>query len=291
MRVAVIGKSGQLARCLAGNVPAGVECVCLGRAQLDIGSAKPVFDALTSHCPDLVINASAYTAVDKAESDREAAFALNELGAARLAEFAAAHNIPLIHVSTDYVFDGVSSRPYTEDDATAPLNVYGESKLAGERAVARIWHAHIIVRTSWLFSAWGSNFVKTMLRLGAGSGSLRVVADQYGRPTSAHELANVLWAIAMRVGSASSPAGHWGIYHYAEDGVTNWAEFAEAIFASPHAGRAETPQVQKIGTVDYSTPARRPRNSVLDCSKIKRVFGIRPKPWTQSLSDVLQKIQ
>lgn len=290
MRVVVIGKSGQLAQCLAATAPSGVELNCLGRQECDITDSANAFEALTSRNPDILINASAYTAVDKAESNRDAAFALNENGPAALAGFAARRGIPLIHVSTDYVFDGSSLRPYTEEDPVAPLNVYGASKLAGELAISRIWHNHIIVRTSWLFSAWGSNFVKKMLELGRKSHTLRVVADQYGRPTSAHELANVIWRIGTSIGLDCARSERWGIYHYADAGETNWADFAAAIFASPHVELARLPEIHRIGTADYPTPARRPRHSVLDCTKIETAFGIRPKRWAASLNDVLEKI-
>ncbi len=290
MRVAVIGKSGQLARSLAEAIPAEVELACLGRQDIDITSQTGNLDALASYRPDILINASAYTAVDKAETDHAGAFALNELGAARLAGFAAEHGIPLIHVSTDYVFDGTASKPYLETANTAPLSVYGHSKLAGERAVARILAKHIIVRTSWLFSAHGSNFVKTMLRLGRQSASLRIVSDQHGRPASAHELAANIWLIAKDVAGRTDEASCWGIYHYADAGETTWADFAEEIFASSAAKLVQRPQVTKVTAAEYPTPAARPRYSVLDCSKIERVFNVRPKRWTESLEEVLRKI-
>ena len=291
MRVVVIGQSGQLALSLAETVPAGVELVCLGHSGLDIASPAITFDVLTAHKPDILINASAYTAVDKAEKDPETAFALNARGPARLAEYAAECGIPLIHISTDYVFDGTASRPYVEDDTPAPLNVYGHSKLEGERAIASVLPNHIIVRTSWLFSAYGSNFVKTMLSRGREVENLRIVADQRGRPTSARELARIIWVIADRIAERAGTASLWGIYHYADAGEASWADIAEAIFASPEARLERAPQIQRITTDDYPTPARRPRYSVLDSTKIESVFNIRPRPWTASLRDVLQKIR
>ena len=291
MRAVVIGKSGQLARCLAESAPAGAELACLGRRELDIASASPDFGALLSHRPDIIINAAAYTAVDKAESDREAAFALNAHGAGRLALFAAARKIPLIHISTDYVFDGGGLRPYVEDDAPAPVNAYGESKLEGERAVVRAQPESIVLRTSWLFSAHGSNFVKTMLRLAGECERLRIVADQFGCPTSAHALAQCIGALAGRIADAGGAFRLWGLYHYAGSGATSWADFAQTIFASPEARLAGMPAIDRVSTQDYPTPAIRPLHSVLDCAKIERVFDIHPAPWEAALTEVLVRLQ
>lgn len=261
--------------------------ICLGRRECDIASLSPDFGALGSHRPDIVINAAAYTAVDKAESDREAAFALNAYGPGRLAAFTAAQGIPLIHVSTDYVFDGAGARPYVETDAPAPLNVYGESKLEGERAITRAQSQNIILRTSWLFSAHGSNFVKTMLHLARERDRLRIVADQFGCPTSAHELGTSIWEVARRIGNAGGTFGSWGIYHYAGAGATNWADFADAIFASPQANLADIPFIDRVSADEYPTLAIRPRYSVLDCTKIAALLDIHPRPWRAALKHVL----
>lgn len=290
MRAVVIGKSGQLARCLAESVPMGVEMVCLGRNEVDIAAASSDFRAIESRQPEIVINAAAYTAVDDAEHDREAAFALNTHAPARLAAFTAAQKIPLIHVSTDYVFDGTASRPYTEDDAPTPLNVYGRSKLEGERAIVRIQPKHIIVRTSWLFSAHGSNFVKTMLRLAGERDCLRIVADQFGCPTSAHDLAKCIWSITGKIGAAPHDIP-WGIYHCAGASATNWADFAQAIFASPQARLASVPQIERVSAENYVTPAARPRNSVLSCVKIGKHFNVHPRPWEAAITDTLDRMQ
>jgi dTDP-4-dehydrorhamnose reductase len=286
MRVAVIGKSGQLARCLAETAPEVFTLACLGRGELDLMTPSPDFSALAAHRPELVINAAAYTAVDKAETDRDAAFALNARGPALLADFCAGQQIPLIHISTDYVFDGKGARPYTETDETAPLNVYGESKLEGERAIANALPRHVIIRTSWLYSPFSANFVKTMLRLAGERDSVRIVSDQIGRPTSASELAGAIWAIAGRL-TANAP---WGVYQYADAGETNWADFAAAIFASPHAGLARRPHIERIASDDYPAPAKRPRYSVLDTSKIEAAFGVRPPSWRDSLDAVLARL-
>jgi dTDP-4-dehydrorhamnose reductase len=287
MRVIVIGKFGQLSRCLAECVPAGATLTCLGRRECDIANPSPDFGALELYRPHIVVNTAAYTAVDEAESDREAAFALNAHGPGRLATFAAARGIPLIHVSTDYVFDGTASRPYVETDAPVPLNVYGESKLEGERAVAHAQPQNLILRTSWLFSAHGSNFVKTMLRLAGERDRLRIVADQFGCPTSAHELGKCIWQLARRINDAVGTFGHWGIYHYAGSGATNWADFANAIFASPHAKAAGVPIIERVTTDEYPTPAIRPRYSVLNCMKIQTLLDIHPRPWKATLKEVL----
>ena len=291
MRVVVIGQSGQLARCQVECAPEGVELACLGRHVFDLASPSADFAALTARRPELVINAAAYTAVDKAESDQAAAFALNSEGPARLAEFTASLGIPLIHVSTDYVFNGAGSRPYVEDDETAPLNIYGASKLKGEQAILRLQPQCIILRTSWLFSAHGSNFVKTMLRLGRERDRLRIVADQTGCPTSASDLASCIWQVVGMIANASHGFRLWGIYHYAGEGVTSWADFAQAIFASPHAGIASIPEIERVATTDYPTPALRPRYSVLSCAKINRHLDISPEPWQAALADVLARLQ
>lgn len=255
-----------------------------------MASRSPDFGALASFSPDIVINAAAYTAVDKAESDRATAFAVNAHGPALLAAFAASRNIPLIHISTDYVFDGAASRPYVETDATNPLNVYGESKLEGERAVLHAQPRSMILRTSWLFSAHGSNFVKTMLRLARERDRLRIVNDQFGCPTSAHELAQCIWRIAERICGRAEPFRHWGIYHYAGGGVTSWADFAAAIFASPEALVRRAPVIDRVPVQDYPLPATRPRNSALDCNKIAACFGLPPLPWQAPLADVLGRL-
>jgi dTDP-4-dehydrorhamnose reductase len=291
MRAVVIGKSGQLARCLSEAAPTGVTLTCLGRSECDLASPTPDFRALGSLRPAIVINAAAYTAVDKAESERDAAFALNTRGPAHLAAFAAARAIPLIHISTDYVFDGSARRPYAEDDTPAPVNIYGLSKLEGERAVQQTQPESIILRTSWLFSARGGNFLKTMLRLAGERERLRIVADQFGCPTSAHELADCLWMLAGRIIDAASAFRQWGIYHYAGAGATSWADFAEAIFACPDAGLARIPAVERVTSQAYPTAARRPLYSVLNCAKIGERFNIHPAHWENAIPAILRRIR
>ncbi len=221
--------------------------------------------------------------MDRAEEEQALAFAVNRNGAQNLAETAEKAGAVLVHISTDYVFDGTKEGPYTEEDAPNPINVYGASKLAGEEAVRKACRRHLIVRTSWVFSAHGRNFVKTMLRLGKAREEIAVVADQVGKPTGASELARVIWAMLPRA------EGRWGTYHVAQPPAVSWHGFAEAIFAEARRqGIAlAVRHVRAIVTKDYPTPARRPANSVLDCTKLARVFGIQLTVWRQSLVKVL----
>jgi dTDP-4-dehydrorhamnose reductase len=287
MRIAIIGKNGQLARCLAEERPDGVDAIFLSRDQFDLAMPAAAMPVLEQVKPDLVINAAAYTAVDKAESEPEAAFAINRDGAAAVAAFCGAHGLPLIHISTDYVFDGGNPAPYREDAPPAPLNVYGASKLAGELAVREAARRVLILRTSWVYSAYGQNFVKTMMRLAEQRGRVRVVADQHGCPTSAHDLARAVWHVARTAAAWPPETPFWGIYHYAGHGATTWAGFAEAIFATTGPGLSRTPAIERITSGEYPTPAARPQNSVLDCSKFQQIFHLAPRPWRQSLSTVM----
>lgn len=287
MRVAILGKSGQLARCLADSVPPGFTPFFLGREELDLGGLPIDLAPLEEVRPDLVINSSAYTAVDRAEAETEAAEALNARAPARLAEFCHAHAIPLVHVSTDYVFDGRKESPYSETDTASPLNTYGRSKLAGETAIAATCLHHVIIRTSWLYSAYGHNFVKTMLRLAAEREQLTIVADQIGRPTSAHSLARALWQVAARIAGARESVS-WGLYHYADAGIMSWAEFAEMIFSEAGNTVGKVPEVRHIPTADYPTPAQRPLRTILDCSKFEANFGVKSPAPEASLRDVIK---
>ena len=234
----------------------------------------------------MVINAAAYTAVDKAESDAAAAFALNRDGAGALAAAAAAANCPIIHVSTDYVFDGNKSGAYLEQDATNPLGVYGRSKLEGEAAVATANARHVILRTAWIYGAHGHNFLKTMLRLARERPELRVVADQRGNPTFAPHLADAILAIAAQIGNGRP----WGVYHATAAGETTWHGFAAAIVAAAKPLGVPQIPILPITTADYPTPARRPANSCLDCGKLERVFGVRLPSWQQGLAECLGEL-
>ncbi len=265
----------------------GIALNALTRADLDIRSRDAVMAAVTAAKPKVVINAGAYTAVDKAESEREAAFAINRDGPAYLAEACAAVGATLIHISTDYVFDGTKRGAYTETDATAPLGVYGASKLAGEAAVRAAVPNHVIVRTAWVHGIHGHNFVKTMLRLARERDTLRVVDDQHGCPTFAGDLAEAIMAIARRVLAGTAPMDGHGTFHCVGAGETTWCGFARKIVAdaAPHLGKQ--PAVEAIATAAYPTPAKRPANSVLDCAKLARVYGVKMRPWQDGLAEML----
>jgi dTDP-4-dehydrorhamnose reductase len=286
--VLVFGGGGQVGFDLArARWPAGFAVRPLARAEADITDPAAVAAAFRAEEPGLAINLAAYTAVDRAESEPERAWAVNCTGASNLARACAERGVPLVQLSTDYVFDGTRSEPYREDDPVNPLGVYGASKEAGERAVREALDAHVILRTQWVYGVHGANFVKTMLRLGREREVLRVVADQRGSPTAAADIAAALVALAERIAAGS---GNWGTYHYAGSGVTSWHGFAEAIFdlAAPRLGRR--PRVERVATADYPTPARRPLNGVLDCGKIAHDFRIRPPPWRESLAAMLDEL-
>ena len=289
--ILVAGKSGQLARCLAEEAALrGVPLMSAGRPELDLADAESVERAVAAVAPRAIVNAAAYTAVDKAEAEPALAFAINEAGAARLAGAAARHGVPFVHVSTDYVFDGASERPYREDDTPAPLNVYGRSKLAGEIAVRNACPSSLVLRTSWLYSRFSGNFVTSMLRLSSTHDRVRVVDDQHGAPTATADLARAILDIVERLAAAEGKAGCGGVFHLTASGETSWHGFAAAIFAG-WARRGHTvPVIEPISTVDYPTAARRPPNSRLDCGKIAQTFGVRLPPWQASLDRCLDDL-
>lgn len=288
-RLLILGSTGQLATELRLQAPeAGWEMVALGRDVADFADPLACAAALSDQRPaDAVINAVAYTAVDRAESEEALAHTVNAETPGRLAAVCAGRDVPFLHVSTDYVFDGKKPGAYVEADVANPPSAYGRSKLAGERAVAAAGGRSLIARTSWVYSAHGQNFVKTMLRLGAERDELRVVDDQYGCPTAAHELARCLLvaAQAMRDGRNAG-----GVYHLAGAGETSRAGLAEAVFAlaQPHWGRR--PSVRPITTAEHPTPAARPASSRLDSSRFEVEFGTRPEAWQTSLADVVKII-
>lgn len=286
MQVLVLGKGGQLAsELLRASWPEGLTVQALSEQELDIVDQEAVAEAVRP--AELVINAAAYTAVDKAESDRERAFSVNRDGPGNLAHTCSQTGAPLLHVSTDYVFDGTKRGPYLEDDATAPSSVYGASKAAGELAV-RACRKHVIVRTSWVVSAFGHNFVKTVLRLAIERDRLRIVSDQFGRPTPAKALAGVLVQIAARY-AAGSPIP-WGTYHFAGAGRTSWHGLAQAVvdLQAPITGRA--PPVEPVTTADYPTPARRPANSELATDKLEKALGLTIAPWQVGVADIVKEL-
>jgi dTDP-4-dehydrorhamnose reductase len=264
-----------------------VPLVALSRADADIADQAAVRSALGRHVPSLVVNAAAYTKVDAAENETEASQRGNELGPAVLAAACAAIDVPLIHISTDYVFDGSKAGPYFEDDPIAPINAYGRTKAAGEYAVRATARKHVILRTSWVYGEFGQNFLKTMLRLAATRDELRVVADQQGCPTSTADLAAAILSIAPRLMANENV---WGTYHYAGGGVTTWHGFASRIVAAqaPFTGRA--PRVTAISTRDFPTLAKRPANSVLDCGKFARTFGFSGGPWVEETDRITRAL-
>lgn len=282
--ILVAGSSGQVALALKRVAAArGVMLRTCGRPELDIACPKSIDWCLDEVSPGVVINAAAYTAVDKAESEPELAAAVNRDGAASLARACAKRGVPLIHISTDYVFDGAKASAYVEDDAVAPLGIYGATKAAGEDAV-RLHHSrHVIIRTSWVYGPDGANFLKTMLRLGLERDELGVVGDQRGAPTRADDLASALIDIAHTLHS-SPDENRCGTYHLAGRGETTWHGFASAIFKHAALSGLKTPRLKRIATSDYPTPARRPLNSVLDQRKIAAAFGIKMPDWRDGLA-------
>ena len=289
MKLLVTGREGQLARGLAETAGAGVQVVAIGRPELDLADEKSVAAALAREHPDIVVNAAAYTAVDKAETEPALAHAVNALGAEHAAKACVARAIPIIHISTDYVFDGTKSGPYLEGDSTAPINVYGRTKLEGEQRVAKACDRHLILRTAWVHSPWGVNFVKTMLRLAATRPNIGVVDDQMGSPTYAPHLAAIVLAIAARI--AADPAGvRWGVYHAVGGGETTWFGFAREIFR--YAAERELPaaEVAAITTAAYPTAARRPANSRLNCDKLRLSLGLELPDWRIGAQDCVARI-
>lgn len=289
MRLVVTGTQGQVARALSETRAPGMEIVALGRPALDLSDVASIARALREAAPDVIVNAAAYTAVDDAEKDREAAFALNEAGARAVAETAAALGAPVIQLSTDYVFDGAKSGRYLESDPVAPLGVYGASKLAGERAVAAANANHVILRCAWVYAPFGKNFVRTMLRLAETRDEVGVVADQLGGPTAAHDIAQACVQIGLNL-LMRDDAALRGVFHLAPQSEATWADFAEAIFEGAAARGAKAARVKRITTADYPTPAKRPANSRLDASKLATVHGVRLPDWRQSLDRCLDRL-
>ena len=287
--ILVTGGSGQVGGALVRlGAPEGFRFVAPPRAQLDLADPASIIAVVASRPWAAVINAAAYTAVDRAQAEVEAAWRVNALAPACLARATAEAGIPIIHVSTDYVVPGDLDRPYREDDPIGPLGVYGASKEGGEQAVRTGNSRHAIVRTSWVVSAHGANFIKTMLRLGADRDVLRVVADQHGAPTAAGDLAHVL-ALVMQ-SMISDPAAPLGTFHFANAGDTTWAGFAAEIFRLSAARGGPSARVEPIATKDYPTPARRPGNSRLDTQRIRDLYGVQPRPWEQATADIIDEL-
>ena len=289
--ILLTGSHGQLGWEVARRAAAaGFSCHGVDREDLDITDRDAVFRLVAELRPAVIVNAAAYTAVDKAESDEAAAFAVNRDGPAHLAEACAAAGIPLIHVSTDYIFDGSKADPYSEDDPVAPLGVYGVSKLAGEEAVRRLCPQHIILRTAWVYGIHGHNFVKTMLRLGRERDTLQVVDDQRGCPTFAADLADAILALVARLRAGQVGEDGFGTFHCAGEGAVTWCGFARHIFETAAPVLKTVPTVEAIGTAQYPTPAQRPANSVLDCRRLQRVHGLTLRPWEVALTEMLEAV-
>ncbi|HSZ75164.1 MAG TPA: dTDP-4-dehydrorhamnose reductase [Rhizomicrobium sp.] len=286
MRILIIGKNGQIARELARLAwPAQFHISQLSRAQCDLSDIASLGPIVEANTPDIVINAAAYTAVDRAESEPELAMRVNGDAPGALARVCAKTGAALIQLSTDYVFDGMKAGAYVEDDAVNPLSVYGRSKEAGEAAIRSTHDKHIILRTSWVFSAHGTNFVKTMVNLATTQPELRVVADQFGAPTPARDVAHALAAIAEAVAAGRA---QWDTFHFTGTEPVTWHGFAEAIVAELGPAR---PKVTPISTAERPTPACRPANSVLDCAHIQRAYGLSQPSWREGMAQVLAELQ
>lgn len=285
MKILITGQHGQVSRELQQRLPSLGELIVLGREQLDLANPDQIRQQVRAHRPDLIINAAAHTAVDQAESEPELAFAINAIAPGILAEEAKTLGIPLIHYSTDYVFDGSKPAPYTEADTPNPLGVYGQSKLAGEQAITAVSGDYLILRTSWVYSSHGKNFLLTMQRLLQEKPHLRIVADQIGAPTWAGSIANSTRALIERW-QAGEP-GPWGVYHLTARGETSWFGFAEAIGEYLRKQGKACAELEPIPSSAYPTPAKRPLNSRLDCSRLQQQWHVSQPAWHDALRECL----
>lgn len=291
MRIVVTGRHGQVAQALLERAAAlNVDIHSAGRPDIDLARPDDVERALIDLQPDVIVNAAAYTAVDRAESEPDLVYRINALGAEATARAAKRRGIPVIQLSTDYVFDGGLDRAYREDDPTGPLGVYGDSKLRGERAVAAVTGNHVILRTSWVYSPFGRNFVRTMLAVARRQATIAVISDQRGTPTNALDLADGIIAIARNLHDRPTAAELRGVFHITGGGDTNWAEFAATILAASAAAGGPSARVMPIATSDNPTAARRPANSRLDNRRLARIHGIRLPPWQHSLQGCIGRL-
>ena len=290
MRILLTGANGQVGRELSScGGQRGFEILALDRSDLDITDPVSVSREVNRSGVSLVVNAAGYTAVDEAESEPELAFATNRDGPAYLASACGKAGIPLVHISTDYVFDGQKKGAYLETDPVSPLSIYGKSKAAGEVEVRKRMREYLILRTGWVYGVHGHNFVKTMLRLGREKEVVQVVDDQYGCPTYAADLAETILRIAAQLQEGRQII--WGTYHYCGKGVTSWHGFAEEIFRLVNQYTSlKVKRIEPISTAEYPTPAKRPANSVLDCSLVEKEFGIRSRPWSESLARMIKEM-
>jgi dTDP-4-dehydrorhamnose reductase len=285
MKILITGQHGQVSLALQQRLQDLGELIVLGRDQLDLADVDQIRQQVRAQRPDLIINAAAHTAVDQAESEADVAFAINAIAPGVLAEEAEALGIPLIHYSTDYVFDGNKPAPYTEADTPNPLGVYGQSKLAGEQAIAAVGGEYLVLRTSWVYSNHGKNFLLTMQRLLQEKPHLRIVADQIGAPTWAGTIANSTRALIDRW--QAGKAGEWGVYHLTAQGETSWFGFAAAIAEQLRAGGTACAELEAIPSSAYPTPAKRPLNSRLDCSRLQQQWQVSQPQWQDALRECL----
>ncbi|SFI65753.1 MULTISPECIES: dTDP-4-dehydrorhamnose reductase [unclassified Pseudomonas] len=285
MKILICGQHGQVSRELQQRLQGLGELIVLGRDQLDLANAEQIRQQVRAHRPSLIINAAAHTAVDQAESEPDAAFAINAIAPGILAEEAKALGIPLIHYSTDYVFDGSKPAPYTEADTPNPLGVYGQSKLAGEQAIAAVGGQYLVLRTSWVYSNHGKNFLLTMQRLLQEKPQMRIVADQIGAPTWAGSIADSTLALIERWQAGT--AGEWGVYHLTAQGETSWFGFAEAIVEHLRKQGKACAELEAIPSSAYPTPAQRPLNSRLDCSRLQQQWHVSQPQWQDALRECL----
>jgi len=285
MKILICGQHGQVSRELQQRLQGLGELIVLGRDQLDLANAEQIRQQVRAHRPSLIINAAAHTAVDQAESEPDAAFAINAIAPGIFAEEAKALGIPLIHYSTDYVFDGSKPAPYTEADKPNPLGVYGQSKLAGEQAIAAVGGQYLVLRTSWVYSNHGNNFLLTMQRLLQEKPQMRIVADQIGAPTWAGSIANSTLALIERWQAGT--AGEWGVYHLTAQGETSWFGFAEAIGEHLRKQGKACAELEAIPSSAYPTPAQRPLNSRLDCSRLQQQWHVSQPQWQDALRECL----
>ncbi len=294
-RILVLGATGQVGRALPGALGSLGEVIALDRKGADLSEPASLPAVVEAHHPDAIVNAAAYTAVDRAESEAELAMRVNGAAPGVLAEVAAARGIPLVHYSTDYVFDGTKSGAYREDDPTAPVSSYGRSKLAGETGIGAVGGRHLILRTSWVYASAGANFIRTMLRLAGAQEKLRVVADQVGAPTGAALIAQITAQVLGAMFDAPTGDPRWGVYHLAAGGETSWHGYARHLIARARElgfPLVATPDgVEAIATSDYPTPARRPANSRLDTSHLRTTFGVALPDWREGVDEVLAQLR
>ncbi|WP_219017787.1 dTDP-4-dehydrorhamnose reductase [Shewanella algae] len=286
MKVLITGCNGQVGHCLTERLTKQAEVLALDYEGLDITDHDAVLNTVAEFQPNYIINAAAHTAVDRAEQEVELSYAINRDGPSYLAQAAKECGAVMLHISTDYVFDGIGDKPYQESDSTEPQGVYGQSKLAGEQAVAESCPEHLILRTAWVFGEHGNNFVKTMLRLGQCRDELSIVGDQFGGPTYAGDIADALIAMVQHLEQGKQ--AKWGVYHFSGMPYASWFDFASAIFQAAEQREllAGQPKLSAIPTSAYPTPAKRPANSRLDCRRIENQFGIKPSDWNAALNNI-----